>query len=319
MLDVHPGLLAAMTPDGLLMREDALAAGCDDQDLRAAVRAKVLHRELPGIYVDRDRWLGLDETGRYKLVVRGVMRKSRSEVVASHLSAVVLHAGPTWELPLAEVHLTRPDGRAARRQLRRVTHRGRLHPSDVTEKDGLAVTSPARTCLDLTSVVDTVHALPVLDDFLHRHLTTKEELEKTRLRMEQWPGTLTSDVCIRLADGRRENVAESRTFHMMYVGGVATSVAQHPIRLPGGREVRLDFAWPELGVWLEFDGREKYLKHRRPGESVVDAVLREKRREEAIARATGWRCIRITWADLQRPQSTVAMIKAVLAGAAVHA
>ena len=65
--------------------------------------------------------------------------------------------------------------------------------------------------------------------------------------------------------------------------------------------------------------REKYLKHRRPGESVTDAVLREKRREEAIARATGWRCIRITWADLQRPKATAAMIRAVLAGAAVHA
>lgn len=308
-----------MTPDGLLMREDAVAAGCDDQDLRAAVQAKQLHRELPGIYVDRTLWLGLDETDRYKLVVRGVMRKSRSEVVASHLSAVVLHGGPTWELPLVEVHVTRPDGRAARRQVRRVTHRGKLHPSDVAEVDGLAVTSPARTCIDLTSVVDTAHALPVLDDFLHRHLTTKEELEKTRRRMEKWPGTLSSDVCVRLADGRRENVAESRTSYMMYAGGVPTSVPQHPIRLADGRRVRLDFAWPELGVWLEFDGREKYLKHRRPGESLVDAVLREKRREEAIARATGWRCIRITWTDLQRPAATVAMIKAVLAGAAVHA
>ncbi|UMG91172.1 hypothetical protein [Nocardioides sp. TF02-7] len=54
-------------------------------------------------------------------------------------------------------------------------------------------------------------------------------------------------------------------------------------------------------MFLEFDGREKYLKHRRPGESIEDAVLREKRREDLICQLTGWRCIRITWADLERP------------------
>ena len=75
---------------------------------------------------------------------------------------------------------------------------------------------------------------------------------------------------------------------------------------------RLDFAWPELGVWLEFDGREKYVKHLREGESVVDAVLREKQRESTIIELTGWRCIRITWADLDRPDATVARILAVL-------
>jgi len=81
---------------------------------------------------------------------------------------------------------------------------------------------------------------------------------------------------------------------------------------------RVDFAWPELGVFLEFDGKEKYLKYRKKGESVIDAVLREKRREEWICRLTGWRCIRIVWADLYRPEQTVARIRAVLAGGPIH-
>jgi very-short-patch-repair endonuclease len=75
---------------------------------------------------------------------------------------------------------------------------------------------------------------------------------------------------------------------------------------------RLDFAWPELKVWLEFDGREKYVKFLNEGESVVDVVLREKKRESDIAELTGWRCIRITWADLERPTATVARIIAML-------
>ncbi len=63
----------------------------------------------------------------------------------------------------------------------------------------------------------------------------------------------------------------------------------------------VDFVWRELGVFLEFDGRIKYAEHRRPGESLADYLLREKRREEQICVSRGWICIRITWADLQRP------------------
>ena len=59
-----------------------------------------------------------------------------------------------------------------------------------------------------------------------------------------------------------------------------------------------------LGVFLEFDGKAKYLEHRRDGESIVDCVLREKQRESRICELTGWRCIRIVWADLYRPAET---------------
>ena len=66
---------------------------------------------------------------------------------------------------------------------------------------------------------------------------------------------------------------------------------------------RVDFAWPELGVFVELDGRIKYELHRRPGESLGDYLMREKRREERICLATGWLCIRIGWADLEHPES----------------
>ena len=37
-----------------------------------------------------------------------------------------------------------------------------------------------------------------------------------------------------------------------------------------------------------------------------------------ICRLTGWRCIRIVWADLYRPEETIAYIRGVLAGGPVH-
>ncbi|HEY3530860.1 MAG TPA: hypothetical protein VGK78_17080 [Nocardioides sp.] len=82
----------------------------------------------------------------------------------------------------------------------------------------------------------------------------------------------------------------------------------------GGRVIaRLDFAWPELGVWVEVDGRVKYDELRRAGESPVDVLMREKRREETVRALTGWECIRVTWSDLAHPERIVARIRAAAA------
>jgi hypothetical protein len=43
-------------------------------------------------------------------------------------------------------------------------------------------------------------------------------------------------------------------------------------------------------------------------------VLREKRREDRVRELTGWRCIRVTWADLENPARLVARIRAALLG-----
>ena len=68
---------------------------------------------------------------------------------------------------------------------------------------------------------------------------------------------------------------------MFWRGGLPKPLSQYAVVDGHGRTVaRLDFAWPEFGVFLEFDGKEKYTKYLKEGESVVDAVLREKKREE---------------------------------------
>jgi very-short-patch-repair endonuclease len=137
--------------------------------------------------------------------------------------------------------------------------------------------------------------------------------------MKLWSGTLHTDLAIALANPRCESVGESRTSYMLWRHGVPAPVTGYEFFDERGNVLfRVDFAWPELGVFLEFDGKEKYLKYRKKGESVIDAVLREKRREEWICRLTGWRCIRIVWADLYRPEQTVARIRAVLAGGPIH-
>ena len=316
---MHPGLERATDAHGLLMRSAALASGCDDRDLRAGVRSGELVRIRAGTYAWAPMWRALEPRDRHALLARGVLLKAGTEMAVSHISAVVLHGGPLWELPLAAVHVTRVDRHGGRTAAGVVQHRGALADGEVVDHDGMAVTSATRTAMDLVMLLGLERSLPVLDDFLARRLTTRTALEACRRRMNSWPGTLVSDLAVRLCDGRRESVGESRTALCLFRGGVPRPQLQWPVHDEHGREIaRLDFAWPEARVWVEFDGKEKYLRHRRAGESVVDAVLREKRREERISRITGWRCIRLTWSDLYRSEATAAYVLQVLRGGPVH-
>ena len=305
---------------GIFLRGEAITLGYTDQDLARALRLNVLHRVRHGSYVFRDCWDALSTNEKHALRAMAVLRTARTTLVCSHTTAALLHRAPTWELPLEDVHVTRRDRRSGRRETGLAQHRGLLLPGDVVDLEGTSVTSPTRTALDLTTMVDVEHCLPVLDYFLHTGVTTKSELRRGAEAMSLWSGTLHTDLAIALANSRRESVGESRTSYMLWRHGVPAPQTGYEFHDTSGRLLfRVDFAWPELGVFLEFDGKEKYLKYLRPGETVVDAVLREKKREEWICRLTGWRCIRITWADLYRPEKTVAYINSVLAGGPVHA
>jgi hypothetical protein len=296
------------------LRRELLEAGHSDRDIARLVRRGILHRVRHGAYVSADIWAQADIERRHALRARSVARQASTRVVISHVSALPFLGAPTWGIRLdAEVDVTRPDARGGRREAGVRQHRGELLDCDVVTRHGVELTSPTKTALDVTSRVGTESSLVVVNFFLRNGLTTVDALRGRYSRMTRDPFTLKTDLVLRLADARHESVGEVRTAFMLFRSGVPVPVPQFELRdAPGDLIARLDFAWPSLGVWLEFDGREKYVKHLRREETVVDAVLREKQRESMIAELTGWRCIRITWADLERPEVTVARILAML-------
>ncbi len=317
---MHDELRAITDEYGVFLRRDALQLGHTDRTLGRAMRAKVICRVRHGAYTFADEWTSLTPVEQHAVVAMAVLRTSKTKVVISHTTALVLAGAPVWGLPLTEVHVTRLDRRGGRREAGVAQHRGRLDPDDVTSVNGVAITSPTRTALDLTTITDVEHSLPVLDHFLHTEQTTTAWLRAGSLGMREWANTLTTDLAIALADGRSESVGESRSRFVFWRGGLPAPVPQYEVLDSRGHVMaRLDFAWPERGVYVEFDGREKYTKYVRPGESVVDAVLREKRREELVGELTGWRCVRITWADLHDPQRVVGRISSALTGSRAQA
>lgn len=297
----------------VIFRQQLLAEGYTDQAIARMNRSGVLRRLRGGAYVSTEIWKVLDDVGRYGLRCRAVLGQAKAQVVLSHVSALPEYDAPTWGFDLDDVHVTRTDGIRGRRAPGVQHHVGTLRPADVLRINGVPAVTPARAALDTVTLGCSEASLVVMNDVAHRGLATLEELRDQYVGMQTWPGMSAAEVLLRLVDPRIASVGETRTFWALYQQRLPRPVSQFEVKDSTGLVVAwLDFAWPELGVWLEFDGREKYEKYRRPGESVADAVVREKNREDLVRRITGWRCIRITWADLRDPVRLAAIIRAVL-------
>ena len=242
------------------------------------------------------------------------MRTANCECVFSHTTAALCLGADVWDLDLGCIHLARFDHKSGRREAGVVQHRGLLAPIEVVDSGGLRYTNPVRTALDVTTLTDVEHGLVVVSSILHNNLTTKEDLREAACGMKHVPGSLTTDLVVQLADRRFDGPGEARTFYALWRGGVDAPVPQYPIRDRNGNIVALlDFAWPQHGVWLEFDGRTKYERLLKPGQSASQVVVREKAREDLVRRLTGWTCVRITWADLNHPGRVAALIRQAVA------
>jgi hypothetical protein len=315
---MDPRLRRICDNEGVFLRGEAERIGYSDQAIARLVRYGEWHRVRRGAYTLGDVWSVLSRNDRYGLRCAAVHRQANADVVLSHLSSANEWGAPLWEVDLSEVHVTRRDGKAGRREAGVDQHRGQILDGDlVVGRYGREVMGPTRTALELTTLLDLEHAVVEIDALLHQQLTTVEALRRRYALMERWPDTLRTDLILKLVDDRAESVGESRTRVLCWTQHLPAPIPNYPIRDRTGKIVyRVDLAWPELGLFLEFDGKTKYLRHLREGETAVDAVVREKRREETICELTGWRCIRITWADLYTPERTAGRIRAMFRTAA---
>jgi hypothetical protein len=301
----------------IALRKELVAAGYTDQALAHALRHGTFERPRRGAYVDGPQWRALSAEQRYVVRSRAAYLQSQTAVWASHTSAVAINGGPLWGLDLTEVHLSRDDGRSGRREAGIRQHSGRARQGDLVEVHGLRASSPLRASLEVATVGSLASALVVTNFFLHRGDFTLGQLtERYDGAMDRWPYSLHTGIVLRLADPRIESVGESRVVLFLWRAGICVPEKQFAVYDGGVLVARLDFADPERGFWIEFDGRGKYAEHLRAGEDVTDAVLREKRREDRVRELTGWRCFRITWADLDDPARLEARLRRFIAAAA---
>ncbi|WP_322936381.1 type IV toxin-antitoxin system AbiEi family antitoxin domain-containing protein [Nocardioides bizhenqiangii] len=302
---------------GVLLRRDAVESGIDDNALRRAVLTGRIVRLRQGAYVLAPVWEAADRVGRHRLLVVAVRKQYGNDVALSHTSANIEQGGPSWGLDLRAVHLTNLYGVGERSSAKVVHHRGICRAGDITCLDGGWITAPARTAMDTACISSRDPAVVVLDYFQQSGLATREQLEQVLASMKATPGSLSLLPKLRLSDGKAESVGETRSRLLFRNEGLPAPIAQYEIRHPAGHVAgRVDFAWPERKVMAEFDGVQKYLRLRRKGESLEEAILREKAREDHLREITGWLMVRLVWADLDHPAVTANRILRAFAQAA---
>jgi hypothetical protein len=285
----------------------------NDRAIRAMVSSGQWQRVRHGAYADRPAWERLDPVDQHRVLARAVLQAAGAPAALSHVTAAVEHGAEIWDIDLSQVHVTRPDGKAGRREAGVVQHRGRLVDDDIMVVEGAPTVSAARALVEVTTMADVEHGLVVANSLVHRRPELLNEARKLAEDMDHWQNTLATRIVLALADPRIESVAESRAQHLFWAQHLPKPEPQYKVVDAQGRIVgRVDFALPALGVFFEIDGRLKYFQGR-DGKSMDQVLFEERQREKLICRLTGWICIRITWADLAHPGRLAREIRAVLA------
>jgi hypothetical protein len=295
------------------LRRDLVRDGMTDRQIRGYCKSGEWHRLRPGAYCSGVLWAELSAADRHRLLCRAVLMKAHPSTVLTHVSAAVERGAPVWGIPLDEVHTTRTDGRGGRREAGVIHHRNVLPSEHVEMVNGVPVTLGARCAVEVCTVAGVEPALVTVNGLLHSGQATIAEVTEFVHDTRFWPESLSTTLVLRLADPRVESVGESRTCYFFFCHHLPRPEPQVAVHDEQGREfARVDFAWVDLGVFLEFDGKVKYLRYRREGESLEDFLLREKKREERICLLTGWVCLRISWADLANPERLARRLRGVL-------
>ena len=277
-----------------------------DVDLASLLRDQhgvITHAQAveAGLSVDAIRWRIAD--GEWRRISRGLYRVSTApQTWLSRAHALALKLGSTGALTLeTAAYLHGMDDRAPQiitgavtgRQVERLvgTRVSRSSRLDAVTRNGLPVTSPATTVLDLTarpgtSWRETVHFVA---RWVHRGVVTVDELgDALRQRARHPQRRVIARALEPVADGV-ESVLELRSLDKV--------IARHRLPRPtlqvravaAGQAMRKDAEWEEFGVVLESDG---LLAH--GGESIH----RDRRRDRQVARS-GRVTLRAGYVDIE--------------------
>ncbi len=282
-----------------LSRRQLLDAGFSDDEIAAAARSGALTRLYRGVYAQ-----GRDAAGSRRpsdvLRIIGVAARSPSMVV-SHASAAVLHRIPLWQVDPSMVHLTRAAGGGSARTPGRTVHTASLTADEVEVISGVRTTTVARTLVDLARSTSFESAVIAADYALHERLLVPRQLSDAIDVARHRQGNAAARRALAFADGRSESPGESRSRVLMHRLGLDPPQLQIDVFDRRGRFCgRTDLGYVDDATLIEFDGKVKYGKLLRDGQSPSDAVIAEKQREDAI-RSVGTSVMRIIWSELGSP------------------
>jgi very-short-patch-repair endonuclease len=283
---------------GLFTRDQAIAAGYPRSTIAYRLRTHDWDVVDYAVY----RVTGTPDSWHQRLLAACLA----GPAVASHRAAAVLWHAPGISSPV-EVTVIRHRRRSRRPDV--TWHEStRLEPYERRIVEGIPVTEPARTLLDLASLGDEHVLVTTFDDFIGRGLTSFDAIYR---RIEQL-GELRrgAKVMRALLERRRpghvpESVVETEFAQLLRRAGLPDPVPQFVVRDDGGAFVgRVDFAYPAERVLIEIQSTRW---HNGPEDRERDD------RRHARMGSLRYHVVPIGTGDLRaRPDEVVATIRTAL-------
>lgn len=282
----------ASTQHGVVSADDASTAGLTRHEIDRLVRIGAFERPAPGVL----RVVGAPETWRQRLMV--AVLSAGPGCVASHQAAAALHRFDRFPAGPVEVLVSRPY--RARDPRVRIHSTRRLDPVDVTAVDGIPVTTPERTLVDLAARVGANRLEEALDGGVRDHKVDLVLLRAriTSLRRRGRAGIPKIEL---LVDGpssvRPKSILERRFLRAVSTAGLPEPTCQVPVRRPDGSPASVDFVFPGTNVAVEVDGHGTHAtrrQRRHDNERANDIIL-----------ATDLRILRFTYEQIVYHTDTV--------------
>lgn len=252
-----------------LVRADQLAAlGWDKHAVRRRVRAGSLHRVGRGVLSVGAP--SLTREGRWLAAVWSC----GPGAVLSHRDAAAL-----WQIRhsarrLIDVTTPSRNGRTAPQGVD--LHRTRrLEPHEVTEQDGIPLTTPARTLADLADVLGASQYLRAVHEAEYLRL----HAPPARIPGRRNPPGNTSEPQL------TRNALELSFLELIRQAGLPPPKVNFHVHT-GTRLAERDFVWPDLRLIAEVDGYDAHTTHR---------AFEADRRTDAELVLEGWIVLRFTW------------------------
>jgi hypothetical protein len=245
-----------------------------DEELKVGSLERIWH----GIYCSSEP----DDVSR----LRGLDLSCGTRVATCLGTAAAMHGFDTEEP--ADLHVLNPPGCRLRSADGLVVHRRDGAP--LVMVDGRRATSPAWTAVEVARSLRRPRALATLDAALRSGKCSRADLWRAAIEQSGRRGIVAARNLIALADPRSESPMESEARLAMIDGGLPIPELQYEVRDGNGQLRRLDYAWPDQRVAVEYDGMDWH--------SDPDAMRRDRQRQAALL-DVGWIVLAIVFDDVR--------------------
>lgn len=239
------------------------------------------HRLRAGVYAPQAVWRALAPWQRYLARVHAYALIN-SDATFAYESAAALLGLPLFGEP-RDIHIF-DFGRTRSRRFGDVWVHTSVDERDIEVRDGLAMTSPAHTAVDLMRVLPVPFGLAVGDAVTspaQAGSVARDQLETIAVSQTNSRGRRPLTIVLGAVDSRSESPGESVGRAVIIWSGFEPPELQLEFRSEGHLD-RVDYGWRGVRALAESDGYAKYEAD--TAEEAVRRVVDEKRREDRLRR-----------------------------------